>query len=141
MDRIDSKLSSLGLTIPQKLKVPPGVKTPSAWIRLRGDKAYISGHGAQNPDGSIAGPYGKVGTNDVSVEQGYESAKLDGLSIFGSLKRELGTLDRVVAWLQVRVMLNTIEGFTKTSDVADGVSDLILTLYGREVGMHARSAI
>jgi hypothetical protein len=52
--------------------------------------------------------------------------------------RELGRLDRVAAWLQVRVMINTTEGFTKTSDVADGFSDLILTLYGQEVGMHAR---
>ena len=67
--------------------------------------------------------------------------KLACLSILGSLKRELGRLDKVAVWLQVRVMVNTVEGFTKTTDVADGFSDLILTLYGREVGMHARSAI
>ena len=77
----------------------------------------------------------------MSVEQGYESAKLAGLSILGSLKRELGRLDKVVAWLQVRVMVNAVEGFTKTTDVANGFSDLIFTLYGHEVGMHARSAI
>ena len=82
-----------------------------------------------------------MGTNDVSVEQGYESAKLAGLSILGSLKRELGRLDRVVAWLQVRVMVNTVEGFTKTTDVANGFSDLILALFGQELGMHAKSAI
>jgi enamine deaminase RidA (YjgF/YER057c/UK114 family) len=140
-DRIEAKLNSIGLKIPQPLKVPPNVKTPSVWIRLRGDKAYISGHGPQNPDGSVAGPFGKVGTNDMTVEQGYESAKLACLSILGSLKRELGRLDKVVAWLQVRVMINTVEGFTKTADVADGFSDLVLTLYGQEVGMHARSAI
>jgi enamine deaminase RidA (YjgF/YER057c/UK114 family) len=121
--------------------VPPNIKTPSAWIRLRGDKAYISGHGPQNSDGSVAGPFGKVGTNDVSVEQGYESAKLACLSILGSLKREIGRLDKVAAWLQVRVMINTVEGFTKTANVADGFSDLILMLYDREAGIHARSAI
>src|SRR5918912_1469409 len=140
-DLIEAKLNSLGLKIPQPLKVPPNIKTPSAWIRLRGNKAYISGHGPQNPDGSIAGPFGKVGTNDVSIEQAYESAKLAGLSILGNIKRELGSLDKVAAWLQVRVMINTVEGFTKTADVADGFSDLVLTLYGQEVGMHARSAI
>ena len=140
-DQIQSKLDSLGLKLPQPLKVSPNVKTPASWIRIWKDKAYISGHGPQNYDGSIAGPFGKVGTNDVSVEQGYESAKLAGLSILGSLKRELGRLDKVAAWLQVRVMVNTIEGFTKTADVADGFSDLILTLYGQEVGVHARSAI
>ena len=140
-DQIQSKLDSLGLKLPQPLKVPPNVKTPSAWIRIWKDKAYISGHGPQNPDGSIAGPFGKVGTKDVSVEQGYESAKLAALSILGSLKRELRTLDKVSAWLQVKVMVNTVEGFTKTTDVANGFSDLILELYGRDVGMHARSAI
>ena len=38
-------------------------------------------------------------------------------------------------------MINTVEGFTKTADVANGFSDLILTLYGQEAGIHARSAI
>jgi enamine deaminase RidA (YjgF/YER057c/UK114 family) len=140
-DQIQSKLDSLGLKLPQPLKALPNVKTPSAWIRIWKDKAYISGHGPQNPDGSIAGPFGKVGTKDISVEQGYESAKLACLSILGTLKRELGSLDKVVAWLQVRVMVNTVEGFAKTTDVANGFSDLILELYGRDVGMHARSAI
>jgi enamine deaminase RidA (YjgF/YER057c/UK114 family) len=140
-DQIQSKLDSLGLKLPQPLKVPPNVKTPGAWIRIWKDKAYISGHGPQNYDGSVARPFGKVGTKDVSIEQGYESAKLAGLSILGSIKRELGRLDKVAAWLQVRVMINTVEGFTKTANVADGFSDLILTLYGHEVGMHARSAI
>jgi enamine deaminase RidA (YjgF/YER057c/UK114 family) len=140
-DQIQAKLDSLGLKLPQLLKVPPNIKTPAAWIRIWKDKAYISGHGPQNYDGSVAGPFGKVGTNDVSVEQGYESAKLASLSILGSLKRVLGRLDKVAAWLQVRVMVNTVEGFTKTADVADGFSDFILALYGQEAGMHARSAI
>jgi len=140
-DNIQVKLDTLGLKIPEPLKVPPNVKTPSTWVRVRGNKAYISGHGSQNPDGSIAGPFGKVGAGKVSVEQGYESAKLAGLSILGSLKRELGTLDKVTAWLQVRVMVNAVDGFTQTTDVANGFSDLILSLYGSEIGIHARSAI
>ena len=150
-NQIETKLDALGLKIPERLKVQPNVKTPFTWVRVRGDKAYISGHGPQNPDGSIAGPFGKVvgsgqevggGVGEqVSVEQAYESAKLAGLSILGSLKRELGRLDRVTAWLQVRGMVNTVQGFTQTTDVINGFSDLILTLYGPEVGIHARSAI
>lgn len=122
------------------MKVPPIVKTPSTWVHLRGDKAYISGHGPQNPDGSVARPFGKVG-DGVSVEEAYQAAKLTGLSILGSLKRELGTLDSIAAWLQVRGVVNTIPGFTQTPDVINGFSDLILILFGSEVGMHARSAI
>ena len=62
------------------------------------------------------------------MEQAYESAKLAGLSILGSLKRKLGRLDKVTAWLQVRVMINAVDGFTQTTDVANGFSDLILSL-------------
>jgi hypothetical protein len=84
-DLIKAKLNSLSLKIPQPLKVPPNIKAPSASVRFGVDKAYISGHGPQNQDGSIAGPCGKVRTNDVSVEQAYKSAKLAYLSILGSL--------------------------------------------------------
>jgi enamine deaminase RidA (YjgF/YER057c/UK114 family) len=142
-DTIQFKLDTLGLKIPEKLKVPPNVKTPSTWVRIRGDKAYISGHGPQNPDGCIAGPFGKVGSavHEISVEQAYQSAKLTALSILGSLKREIGNLDKVTAWLQVRVMINTGPGFIHTAKVANGFSDLIILLYGHERGMHARSAI
>lgn len=139
-DQIEAGLASLGLKLPDRIKVPSDVRTPPAWVLKRGDKMYISGHGLQNPDGSVAGPFGKVGA-EVSVEQGYESAKLAGLSILGSIKRELGSLYLVTAWLQVRVMVNTIPGFTRTTDVANGFSDLILKLYGPKIGMHARSAI
>lgn len=55
------------------------------------------------------------------------AAKLAGLSILGSLKWELASLDLVVAWLQIRGMVNTIPGFTQTADVINGFSDLIPT--------------
>ncbi len=143
VDTIQSKLDSLGLRIPEKLQVPHNAKTPPTWVRIRGDKAYISGHGPQNPDGSIAGPFGKVGSSphEISIEQAYQSAKMTSLSILGSLKREIGTLDKVTAWLQVRVMINASPGFTQTTSVANGFSDLIISLYGHEKGMHARSAV
>jgi enamine deaminase RidA (YjgF/YER057c/UK114 family) len=153
-DSIYHRLKELGLELPEPLKVPSDIKTPPTWIRIRGNKAYVSGHGPQNADGYIAGPFGKVSSmtantntstntssNEVTIEQAYHSAKLAGLSILGNLKRELGSLDRVAAWLQVRVMVNTVSDFTQTTFVADGFSDLIITLYGNERGLHARSAI
>jgi enamine deaminase RidA (YjgF/YER057c/UK114 family) len=150
-DKIQNKLNSLGLSLPKQLQTSSNVKTPPTWIRIRGDKAYISGHGPQNLDGSIAGLFGKVvdfptlsslsSTKELSIEQGYKSAKLAGLSILGTLKRNIGNLDKVTAWLQVRVMINTVPGFTQATFVADGFSDLIIKLYGSERGLHARSAI
>ena len=59
-DKIQNKLDALGLYLPKQLQLSSNVKTPPTWIRIRGDKAYISGHGPQNPDGSIAGPFGKM---------------------------------------------------------------------------------
>jgi hypothetical protein len=59
------------------IKIASNIQTPFAWVRVRGNKAYISGHGPQNPDGSVAGPFRKVGA-EVSLEQAYEAAKLPG---------------------------------------------------------------
>ena len=139
-DNIKTRLKALGLALPAPLKVPPGVKLPFALVRVRGNRAYISGHGPQNLDGSIADLRGKVGA-DVSLEEGYQAARLTALSILGSLERELGDLDRVAAWLRVFGMVNSAPGFDQQPAVINGFSDLILELYGPERGAHARSAV
>ncbi len=138
--QIEARLEELGLTLPQPLKAPPGVHLPFSWVRVRGNRAYISGHLPQNPDGSLAEPFGKVGA-DVSPEQAYQAARLTALAILGSLKRALGDLDRVTAWLRVFGMVNSAPGFTRQPSVINGFSDLIIEVYGPEVGGHARSAV
>lgn len=137
---IETRLRDLGLVLPQPMKTPPGVKLPFPWVRVRGNRAYVSGHGPQNPDGSLAQPLGKVGT-DVSPEQAYQAARLTALSILASLKRELGDLNRVSAWLRVFGMVNSAPGFDRQPLVINGFSDLIVELYGPERGSHARSAV
>ena len=92
--RIEAKVAALGLVLPAPLPPPPGHQLPFAWVRVRGQRAYISGHGPQNPDDSLGGPLGKVG-GDVTEAQAYQAARLTALAILGSLKRELGDLDRV----------------------------------------------
>ena len=138
--RIEAKLAERGLSLTAPMKPPPGIDLPFAWVRVRGNRAYISGHIPQNPDGSVAQPLGKVGA-EVSAEQGYEAARLVALAHLGSLQRALGDLDRVTAWLRVFAMVNVAAGFNETPRVTNGYSDLILELYGPEVGMHARSSI
>ncbi len=78
---------------------------------------------------------------EVSPEQGYEAARSTALSVLSSLKRVLGDLDRVSAWLMVHGMVNAAPGFAQTTNVINGFSDLILALYGPEAGDHARSAV
>ncbi|MDE2818160.1 MAG: RidA family protein [Chloroflexota bacterium] len=138
--QIEEQLANMGLQLPPPIKAPAGVKLPFSFVRVYDGLAYISGHGPQNGDGSLAGPFGKVGV-DLSVEQGYEAAKLVALSMLGSLKRELGDLDRVSAWLSAHGMVNCAPDFALHPAVINGFSDLILSLYGEERGAHARSAV
>jgi enamine deaminase RidA (YjgF/YER057c/UK114 family) len=138
--RIEAKLEDLGLVLPEPMQVPPTLRMPFSWVRVRGNRAYISGHIPLNADGSIAQPLGKVGV-EVSAEEGYQSARLVALAHLASLKRALGDLDRISAWLRVFAMVNVAPGFDQTPLVTNGYSDLILELYGPEVGAHARSSI
>jgi hypothetical protein len=137
---IEARLQQLGLALPGPVIVPPGVRLPFAFVRVRGDRAFLSGHGPQNVDGSFAQPLGKLG-RELSVEDGLRAARLTALSILGSLKRELGDLDRVRAWLRVFGMVASAPGFMQQPAVINGFSDLILELYGAEAGKHARSAV
>ncbi len=140
MSIVESKLESLGFVIPEAMQIPEGVKLPFPWVNVRGNRAFISGHGPQNPDGSLAGPFGKVGA-EVTVEQAFELAKKTGLSILGSLKRELGDLDRIQGWGRVFGMVNSAPGFTQQPAVINGFTELIINVFGDEVGCHARSAV
>ena len=139
VDSVEAKLEALGLVLPGILKAPSGVALPFELVRVRGKTAYISGHGPQNVDGSVAEPLGKVGA-DLTLEQGYAAAKLTGLSILSSLKSKLGSLENIT-WLKALGMVNVAPGFNNTPAVINGFTDLILELYGPERGSHARSAV
>ena len=107
------------------MRLPPGVKIPFSWVRVRGNRAYVSGHGPLHADGSPAGPFGKVPT-EVSLEQAQESTLLATLAILSSLKATLGDLDRVTAWLMVNGFVNAEPGYPQTTAVLNPLSDLIV---------------
>ncbi len=140
MAEIESRLTAMGLVLPASLTPPSGVVLPFAFVRIVGNRALISGHGPQEPDGSLARPLGKLGA-ELTVEQGYRAARLVALSILGSLDRAIGDLDRVRAWTRVFGMVNSAPGFNMQPSVINGFSDLILELYGPERGAHSRSAV
>lgn len=140
MSNIDARLHTLGLVLPQPLQPPAGISLPFQFVRIVGDRALISGHGPQNPDGSIAEPRGKVG-RELSVEQGYAAARLTALAMLGSLRRELGDLDRIRAWTRLFGMVNSAAGFNRQPNVINGCSDLLLELFGPQIGGHSRSAV
>lgn len=134
--RIESRLSELGLTLPAPLTPPPGVRLPFQLVKIHNDLAYIAGHGPF--DGPTPLMQGLVG-RDLTVEQGYEAARVTGLSMLASLKQELGDLDRVTEWIRAVGYVHCEPGFSQNATVVNGFSDLILELWG-EAGRHARSA-
>jgi enamine deaminase RidA (YjgF/YER057c/UK114 family) len=140
MARIEQRLQALGLTLPPPIKVPPGLVLPFQFVRIVGRRAFIAGHGPQGSDGAIAPPFGKLG-RELSIEQGYAAARLTALAILGSLQRALGDLDRIAAWGRVFGMVSSAEGFKDQPRVINGFSDLILDVFGPEVGAHSRSAV
>lgn len=86
MSQIEQRLTQLGLELPQPAKPPPGFKLSFSWVRVSGNRAYLSGHGALAVDGRPFGPFGKVPT-EVSMDEAQQSARGAVVSMLASLKR------------------------------------------------------
>ena len=140
MSKVTTRINELGLQLPEPLKLPEGVSLPFPWVSVRGDRVFVSGHAPQEADGSVAGPFGQVGS-DVSIEDAQRLAGKTALSILASLQRELGDLDRITAWCRVFGMVNSAPGFDRHPVVINGFSEVILDVFGPEIGRHARSAV
>jgi enamine deaminase RidA (YjgF/YER057c/UK114 family) len=137
---VEDRLRDMGISLPSEMKLPPGVEVPFSWVRVRGTRAYVSGHGALADDGSPAGPFGKV-PSEVPLEAAQLSAREATLAILASLEGALGDLDDVTAWLVVNGFVNADPGYPQTTAVLNPCSDLLLDLYGLDRGRHARTAI
>jgi hypothetical protein len=140
MPRIEDRLRTMGLILPPPTQPPPDVILPFRFVHIVGTRALISEQGPQNLDGSFAGPFGKRG-QELTVEQGYISARQTALSMLGSLQRALGNLDRIAVWTRVFGMVASASGFQQQPSVINGFSDLILELFGPVTGAHSRSAV
>lgn len=104
---------------------------------LVGDLLYVSGHGPAPLEGVKT--TGKVG-RDVTVEEGYESARRTGLSILATVKETLGSLDRVERVVKLFGMVNATEDFQHHPRVINGCSDLFVEVFG-DHGRGSRSAV
>jgi hypothetical protein len=105
-------------------------------VKVHAGIAYVAGHPAIS--GRTILVEGVVG-RDLTLEEGYDAARLTGLSILASLKKELGDLDRVTQWLRAVGYVQTAPDFHDNAKVVNGFSDLIVELWGED-GRHARSA-
>ncbi len=127
------RLQSLGLVLPPP-PAPIGNYVP---FRLGGGLLFLSGVGPRRADGGII--TGKVGAS-LSVEDGYQAAKLCGLNLLTNIQTALGSLDRVDTVLKVLGMVNAVPDFQQHPRVIDGCTDLFVAVFG-ENGRPARSAV
>ncbi|MEJ2206884.1 MAG: RidA family protein [Gemmatimonadota bacterium] len=127
------RLAELGITLPTP---PSPVANYVNGVRT-GDLVFLAGKGPRRPDGSEV--TGKLGA-DVTVEEGYEAARLTAINQLAVLKAMLGDLDRVVRIVKVLGMVNSAPDFVDQPAVINGFSDLIVEVFG-ERGRHARAAV
>lgn len=128
----EAKLAAMGLTLPDVPK-PVANYVP---FKCDGNILYLSGQGPRGNDGTML--TGKVG-RDVTVEQGYEHAKLVGLGLLAAARAVAGDLAKIEV-LKVLGMVNAVPEFTQQPEVINGCSDLFVAVLG-ERGRHARSAV
>ena len=102
-----------------------------------GNLLYLSGKGPVRADNTSV--IGKLG-RDLTIEQGYEAARLAAINNLAVIKSELGTLNKVKRIVKVTGMVNCTEDFKDQPKVINGYSDFMVEIFG-DKGKHARSAV
>ena len=130
----EDKLKELGIELPDS---PAPIANYVPAVRT-GNLLYLSGVGPAAP---AEGPahLGKLGA-DLTIEQGYEAARLTGINLIARLKSELGDLGRLNRVVKLLSMVNSAPDFDQQPAVANGCSDLLVEVFG-DKGRHARSAV
>ncbi len=130
---VEAKLKELGITLPA---VPPPVANYVNSVRT-GNLVFMAGKGPNRPEGGYI--TGKLG-QDLTVEQGYEAARLAAIIQLAALKAEVGDLNKVKRIVKVLGMVNAVPDFTDHPEVINGFSDLMVEVFG-DKGKHARAAV
>lgn len=133
VDDVEARLSELGFSLPDPF--PPVGNYVGAVTA--GELVFVSGHGPFKDGRPLYS--GKL-DSQVSVEQGYEAARLVMLHCLTSLKNEIGSLNRVRQIVKLLGMVNSDSSFSRQPEVVNGASDLLTELFG-DRGRHARSAV
>jgi len=130
----EARLRELGLQL-----VPPAPAVATYVGLVRSDNLiFVSGHGPFR-DGEYVFK-GKLG-RDLDVATGQQAAELVMLNLLGTLREEVGELSRIRRVVKLLVLVNSDPEFTEQHVVANGASDLLVRIFGSEVGAHARSAV
>lgn len=137
MSQTDKRLEQLGIELPKKDRRGKGVVS----VRQCGDLLFVSGHGPTDQTTPADTPVytGKLGA-DLSVEQGYQAARLCGINLLAAIRDYLGDLDRIEYLVKAFGLVASSPEFFDQPAVMHGFSDLMVEVLG-ERGQHARSAM
>ena len=102
-----------------------------------GNLLYISGKGPLKNDGEYI--KGKLGY-DLTIDQGYEAARVTGINLISTIKSAIGDLKNVKQIIRVNGMVNSASNFTDQPKVINGCSDLLVEVFG-DRGKHTRVAL
>ena len=134
MNSPEEAFKKLGMELPPA-PTPLGVYKPCL---IDGKYLYVSGHGTVKSDRSLI--IGRVG-RDMNADEGKIAARQVGLAILSTIKKNMGSLDKVKRVIKVFGMVNCTPEFEKHPYVINGCSELFAQVWGEENGVGVRSAV
>ena len=129
---IAARLAALGISLPP-LAIPAAAYVP--FVRT-GSLVFLSGHIAKREGKAWVGQLG----NGMGTEEGQAAARSVAIDLLGTLQAAVGDLARVRRIVKVMSLVNSTSQFTEQHLVTNGCSQLLMEVFGPEVGAHARSA-
>jgi enamine deaminase RidA (YjgF/YER057c/UK114 family) len=132
--KIDARLAELNITLPE----PPAPVASYVPYVVSGKQVFISGQ-VTIADGGLK--YVGIVGKDLSLEDGQAAARLCAINLLAQLRRAAGgDLDSVKRCVRLGVFVNAVPGYTQHPEVANGASDLMVSVFG-DAGRHARAAV
>ncbi len=133
MAQIEKRLEEMGIVLPPA----PSPMANYVSVQRSGNMLYFSGSGPM--EGKVAIYKGRLGEN-LTIEEGYQAARISALNLIAQMKKTVGDLDKVKQIVKVLAFVSSAPDFYDQPAVMNGASDLFVEVFG-EKGKHARSAV
>jgi enamine deaminase RidA (YjgF/YER057c/UK114 family) len=134
MSQVEKRIKALGLELPPAPSAA-GIYYP---VVITGNHLYVSGQGPVQSDGELI--KGKVG-RDLTLEEGQRAARQVGLTMLSTIRAQIGDLDKIKRLIKTLGMVNCYPEFEQHPQTINGFSQLMVDVFGEELGKGARSAV
>ena len=137
----EARVKELGLEIPDYGDTPyygPSYGSMKAHHQV-GSLLFLSGHIPEYADGTLLHP-GRLGA-EVTIDQGYEAARLTGLNCLAGIRLALGSLNQVKSLVRSLNFVVCVPEFFEVNKVSSGATDLFRDVFGEDSGLGGRATI